>query len=287
MRILLTGSSGFTGMHFQSTAVSMGHEVISFRANLTDLAALKKNVELYSIDAVVHLAAISFVGHSDDSELYAVNTVGTTNLLEALSSLPKERRPTKVLVASSANIYGNCRASPISEVQPPAPVNHYAASKLAMEHMARTFLDRLAIVTVRPFNYTGPGQSRSFLIPKLVDHFIRKAHHIELGNLDVEREFNDIRTVCEAYVRLLTSGVPGETYNICSGVPHQLRSVIDLLSGMTGHKAEIRVNPAFVRGSEVHRLCGDNRKLLACIGQLTQYKLEDTLRFMLDAHHDS
>src|SRR5690606_29793103 len=138
------------------------------------------------------------------------------------------QRPRSVLLASSANVYGNTECSPIAETQPPAPVNHYAMSKLAMEHMARTYADRLPLFFTRPFNYTGPGQDASFVIPKLVTHFARRAPAVELGNLDVEREFNDVRFVCEAYLSLLQKAVPGEVYNICTGAPLTLRAVIDL-----------------------------------------------------------
>lgn len=231
-------------------------------------------------DAVVHLAAIAFVGHSEANAFYDVNVLGTTHLLDALVTM--DHRPTAVLLASSANIYGNSDASPISEMQPPAPVNHYAMSKLAMEYMARNYMDTLPIVIARPFNYTGVGQSESFVIPKLVSHFSRKAPDIELGNLDVEREFNDVRTVCESYLGLLDMGVPGECYNICSGAPVKLREVIVLLEEITGHLLKVRVNPAFVRASEVHRLCGSPAKLEAAIGVLQHHNLKQTLNWMLD-----
>ncbi len=203
------------------------------------------------------------------------------NLLAGLAALPV--KTSKVLLASSANIYGNCDASPITELQPAAPVNHYAMSKLAMEHMAWTYLDRLPIVITRPFNYTGPGQAPQFLIPKLVSHFVRRAPAIELGNLHVEREFNDVRMVCDAYLALLAHGVPGEAYNVCSGQPYTLQHVIGLLSGITGHTMDVQVNPAFVRANEVHRLCGSPDKLLACTGPLNSYALEATLAWMLES----
>jgi len=256
MRILLTGASGFTGRHFQQNATQAGHEVVPLHANLTDSASLQQGVrEAGPVDAVVHLAAISFVGHANDAEFYAVNTVGTTHLLASLAALPTSDRPNRVLVASSANVYGNCPHSPISETQPPSPVNHYAASKLAMEHMAMTFIDRLPIVITRPFNYTGPGQAKSFLIPKLVDHFIRKAPVIELGNLHVEREFNDVRMVTEAYLQLIDRGAEGEIYNVCSGKTYSLTYVLEMLTRITGHSIDVKVNPAYVRANEVHRLC--------------------------------
>ena len=279
MKILLTGAAGFTGLFFRSAAEAAGHQVVALQADLTDKAAVAAEVLQAAPNAVVHLAAISFVGHADDTAFYSVNVVGTLNLLSALAALPIA--PAKVLLASSANVYGNCDASPITEDQPPAPVNHYAMSKLAMELMARTYLDRLPVVFTRPFNYTGPGQALNFLIPKLVSHFARRAPAIELGNLHVEREFNDVRMVCDAYLGLLAHGVPGEVYNVCSGQPYTLQTVLDELTNITEHQLDVRVNPAFVRANEVHRLCGDPAKLLACVGLLHQLALRETLMAML------
>ena len=285
MKLLLTGADGFTGRPFALAAQAAGHEVVALKANLTDRDALKAEVAQVAPEAVVHLAAISFVGHADDSAFYAVNVVGTTHLLAALAALP--RAPGKVLLASSANVYGNCDASPITEAQPPAPVNHYAMSKLAMEYMARTYAGRLPIVITRPFNYTGPGQDVNFVIPKLVDHFARRAPTISLGNLDVEREFNDVQMVCDAYLQLLQHGDPGQTYNVCSGQPYTLQHVIDLLTRITGHRINVEVNPAFVRANEVHRLCGSPAKLQALLaskgGTLVNPTLEATLQRMLAA----
>lgn len=279
MKILLTGSAGFTGRFFQKAAIAAGHEIIALDADLTDKAAVATQVARIEPDAVVHLAGISFVGHADDAAFYSVNVVGTTHLLSALVELQNPLK--KVLLASSANVYGNCEASPISERQEPAPMNHYATSKLAMEHMARTYIDRLPIVMTRPFNYTGPGQAPQFLLPKLVSHFATRAKSIELGNLNVEREFNDVRMVCDAYLSLLNKGEPGETYNVCSENPFTLEHVLKMLTTLTNHRLQVDVNPDFVRANEVHRLCGSPDKLLHCTGSLPVYKLEETLAWML------
>lgn len=279
MRILLTGADGFTGRYFSDYATAAGHVVIALSSDLKDREGLRQEILKAAPDAVVHLAAISFVGHADACAFYDVNVLGTLNLLDGLAALPCA--PQKILLASSANVYGNCDQSPISEKQVPAPVNHYAMSKLAMEYMARNYLDRLPLFFVRPFNYTGPGQAESFLIPKLVAHFARRATAVELGNLDVEREFNDVRFVCDAYLRLLDKGVSGEVYNICSGKPVTLKSVIELLRKISGHELEIKVNPAFVRANEVHRLCGVPTKLEERVGALSQPSLQDTLQWML------
>jgi GDP-6-deoxy-D-talose 4-dehydrogenase len=178
LKILVTGADGFTGRHFVAQALKAGHLVHALKADLTHPDALKAEVLMAAPDLVVHLAAISFVGHADTNAFYAVNVLGTTHLLDALAALPVT--PSKVLIASSANVYGNAECSPIAETQLPAPVNHYAMSKLAMEMMAKTYLDRLPLFFVRPFNYIGPGQEASFVIPKIVQHFVSKAHFVEL-----------------------------------------------------------------------------------------------------------
>lgn len=283
MRILLTGADGFTGRHFKTIAETAGHEVWSLRTNLKDVIALREEVANARADWILHLAAISFVGHTDATAFYSVNVIGTMNLLSALAALPT--KPLKVLLASSANIYGNSEASPIGETTPPAPINHYAMSKLAMEHMALTYADALPLVLARPFNYTGPDQAVEFLIPKLVKHFGERFPTVELGNLHIEREFNDVRMVCNAYLALLTQGKNREIYNICSGKMHSLQDVIDRLQHLTGHTMAVKVNPAFVRANEIHRLCGSPEKLKACIGPLANYTLDETLSSMLQITH--
>lgn len=259
MKLLLTGADGFTGRTFRQLAEATGHEVNPLRANLLDAEALREEVSLIQPELVVHLAGIAFVGHAQEEAFYAVNTLGTTNLLDALcrSTSP----PVMTLLASSANVYGNCAQSPISESQPLAPVNHYAMSKVAMEYMARNYLDRLRLVITRPFNYTGPGQDEAFVIPKLAKHFAGLARSVSLGNLHVEREFNDVESVCAAYLFLLQYGVSGEIYNVCSGRMHSLREVISMFERIAGRSIEVSVDAKFTRPNEVHQLCGDPGKL--------------------------
>ena len=278
--MLVTGADGFTGLHFVKQAREAGYEVFEFDADLTNPSAVQNQVNAAAPDVVVHLAAISFVGHDKASAFYDVNVVGTLNLLDALLKLPK--MPSRVLLASSANVYGNCENSPIAETQVSSPVNHYAMSKLAMEHLAKTYIDRLPLFFTRPFNYTGPGQAKSFVIPKLVAHFKCRASSVELGNLTVEREYNDVRMVTQAYLKLLATAQVGETYNICSGNTYTLHQVIDALTALSGHTMEIAVNPAFVRANELHRLCGDATKLVETVGVLECITLNETLRWMLE-----
>lgn len=278
-KLLLTGAAGFTGQRFTKAAQMAGYKVRPLVADLTDAKAVASEVAAAAPDYVVHLAAISAITHTDEEAFYRVNLFGTQNLLRALAALPNA--PERVLLASSSNVYGNALLSPIDESTCPAPVNHYAISKLAMERLTYMFADRLAMVIVRPFNYTGVGHDARFVIPKLIEHFNRHALTIELGNLEVEREFNDVRTVCESYLRLLQLGQAGQVYNVCSGRPVSLKMAVGTLKRITGHDIQINVNPDFIRANEVHRLCGNPAKLEACIGKLQHPPLEETLRWML------
>lgn len=288
-RVLVTGGSGFTGHYVAERLRISGYEVFDSEADgrrfdLTEPATLPPIIEEAQPHHVIHLAALSFVAHADSGAFYRVNTVGTTHLLDALlaSGCPLRR----VILASSANVYGNCTADPITEATPPAPVNHYAASKLAMEHMAATYADRLPLTITRPFNYTGPGQARQFLIPKLVEHFAERRPVIELGNLDVMRDFSDVRAVAEAYVRLLAVEAPPPVVNLCSGVGRSLRDILEELTRLSGHTPEVRVNPAFVRANEVRKLVGSPERLRSAVGDLPFQDFSATLGWMLSARRD-
>ena len=278
MKLLLTGAEGFTGRHLTNAALTAGYEVFPLKADLTDAAAVAAEVSAIAPTHVVHLAAISAVTHADENAFYQVNLFGTLNLLKALVALPVA--PAKVLLASSANVYGNQDGVAIAETVCPQPVNHYAMSKLAMEHMAATYTDRLPIVMTRPFNYTGVGHDLRFVIPKIVDHFVRKAPVIELGNLDVYREYNDVRQVCDVYLKLLGHGVPGEVYNVCSGKAVSLGEVLALMTEISGWQPEVRVNTAFVRANEIRALAGSSEKLASCIGQVSGGDLRPLLEWM-------
>lgn len=289
-RALLTGYRGFTGRYVALELEAAGYEVIGLvhdgepaapdvvRANLLDRSAVRNAVELVRADAVVHLAAISFVAHGDVDEIYRVNIVGARNLLDALASA--SHAPRIVVLASSANIYGNAQDDPITEDTPPAPANDYAVSKQAMEQVARLWMDRLPIAITRPFNYTGVGQSEQFLIPKIVAHFRRGAREIELGNTQVWRDFSDVRDVARAYAAIVDKKPFGQTFNICSGVAHSLAEVLDMMAEIAGYRIEVKVNPAFVRANEVIRLVGSNARLHSCIDPAAMLSLRKTLEWM-------
>ncbi|MFC5480339.1 GDP-mannose 4,6-dehydratase [Massilia suwonensis] len=292
-RALITGLGGFTGRYVADELTAAGYRVYGtvmpgdaagrdvFAADLCERGVVAALVEEVQPDVVVHLAGIASVVYGDAGQIYQVNVAGTRNLLEALAGA--RHKASCVLLASSANIYGNADVPLIDEQVAPAPANDYAVSKLAMEYMARLWMDKLPIVLARPFNYTGRGQSEHFLLPKIVGHFRRGARRIELGNLAIARDFSDVRSVALSYRRLLAAAPAGEAFNVCSGHTHSLGEVIEMMSEIAGYRIEVEVNPAFVRANDVLTLSGSNAKLVRTIGAVAQQPLYDTLRWMYGA----
>ena len=290
-RALITGIKGFTGRYLAAELQSHGWDVWGMGTqpdtadarysclDLLDEPRLHTVIADVKPEAVVHLAAIAFVGHGDPDAFYRVNLLGTRNLLAALAAAPK--KPRCVLLASSANVYGNSTEGVLTEATSPNPANDYAVSKLAMEYMARLWMEKLPIVIARPFNYTGVGQPEDFLLPKIAAHFHRRAHTIQLGNLDIWRDFSDVRAVVQAYRRLLQVCPAGVTVNVCSGRTHSLREVLDMMERISNHTMDVHVNPSFVRTNEVRSLCGSSEKLRELIGDWDVPPLEETLRWML------
>ncbi|KTS01184.1 MULTISPECIES: GDP-mannose 4,6-dehydratase [Pantoea] len=292
-KALITGIKGFTGHYMAAELSAAGYDVYGlgsassdnidnyFQVDLTDNIQVKNAVDCISPDVVVHLAAIAFVGHSNPNAFYDVNLSGTRNLLSALTETKK--KPEAVLVASSANVYGNNIAGKLDESTLPNPANDYAVSKLAMEYMANLFKDKLPLIITRPFNYTGVGQAENFLIPKIVKHFRERKDVIELGNIDVWRDFSDVRDLVKCYAELLKCKAFGEVVNVATGEMHSLRDVISLCEDITGHSITIEVNPGFVRPNEIKELCGDISLLNSLIGhEMQKVPLRETLKWMLE-----
>ena len=297
---MITGADGFTGRYLAKELSSAGHEVHGLVhmpmpegvegvaqlhvANLCDLPALSAVVQAVQPEKVAHLAAIAFVAYGDVSAIYNTNLVGTRNLLESL--VLSKSQLSAVLLASSANIYGNSVEGTLDESTPAAPASDYAVSKLAMEYAAALYADRLPLIIARPFNYTGVGQSESFLIPKIISHVRRKAPVIELGNLDVARDFSDVRNVARVYHRLIESPLAvSQAFNVCSGKAWSLNEVLTMVREISGHEFEVKVNPAFVRQNEVRTLLGSRSKLNKVVGDIPEIELRTTLRWMIEANH--
>ena len=288
--VLVTGIEGFTGAPLRAELAAAGYRVVGTSLTnprpgdcVLDIESpedCRRTVAAVAPAFVIHLAGISFV-QSDAARLYSANVVGTINLLDALAELSTP--PRKIVLASSANVYGNREGDRLAETEEPRPANHYAMSKLAMEKMAANYFERMPIVFTRPFNYTGPGQSTNFLVPKIVSHFARGESVIELGNTDVERDFSDVEMVIEVYRKLLTSPLRSAAVNICSGIAASLNQVIATMEDIAGYRIEVRVNPAFVRPNDIRHLTGDPGAMLAAVGEVRRPPLRATLERMYSA----
>ena len=290
-RVFITGSEGFTGRYVTQEFKRAGWEVWGaglqakpeqpqyLQIDLLKPETLTPIATKVQPNVVIHLAAMAFVAEDDANNFYQVNLMGTRNLLEVLSAA--KNPPECTIIASSANVYGNSTLEVLSEDSPTNPANDYAVSKLAMEYLAKTYMDRLGIVITRPFNYTGVGQSSRFLIPKIVEHFKARAPVIELGNTDVARDFSDVRDVAMTY-RCLSEQAPlGEVINICSGAAISLRECLTIASELTGHDIQVNINSAFIRENEVRRLSGDRTKIDTLMGHDSLHDFEETLAWML------
>ncbi|SDQ14739.1 GDP-mannose 4,6-dehydratase [Flagellimonas zhangzhouensis] len=274
--VLITGVTGFTGKHLETELSENGFQVFGttyskplqenhFECNILDLDQLAKVIAKTSPDYVIHLAAISFVATKDIPKIYATNVQGTLNLMEALLGANKPIK--KVLVASSAAVYGNI-GTVLSEDMCPKPVNHYGNSKLAMENMVANYFDKLNIIIARPFNYTGIGQEDHFLIPKIIKHYKEKKDVIELGNLDTYREYNDVRFLVSCYRKLLLIDDKSDTVNIASGSTFSINDILTIMTDLSSHKIQVKVNSQFVRKNEVKELKGSSNKLIQLIGSV-------------------
>lgn len=277
-KVLITGADGFTGRYLRITLAAHGFECLSLGCDLLDKEAVLTRVLSVAPDYVVHLAGMSFAAEKNIAALYDVNVSGTLNLLNALRQLPSP--PNKVILASSANVYGATGKTRLDETLQPKPLNHYGCSKLSMEHMAQNHFEFLPIIITRPFNYTGVSHDIRFLIPKIVDAYRKNLPLIELGNLGVSREFNDVRDVVNVYRLLLTSSLQSDVVNICSGESTSLLSIIGLMDEMAHCEIKITTRKEFSRDYEIKDLAGDMKKLSSVIDYSFEYKVKDTLTWM-------
>lgn len=299
-RVLVTGASGFTGPYMASVLRSKGCYVIAgghgnmpaeqdfdewVQLDLTDSKLVEKTLAKLKPDYVVHLAGISFVGHADMNAFYKVNVLGTENLLSALDSLPAGVLK-GVLLASSANVYGAPEGGEeISEEQLPNPINHYAISKLAMEFVAKKFMVRLPVVVARPFNYIGFGQRESFVIPKIVSAHAAGLTSVELGSIDVSRDFTSVKDTVVAYSELLFEpACYGEIFNVCSSKALSLSEVLSLMTEKAGYEIEVIANPDFIRKHEIKVLRGSNLKIRNAIGWEPKVRIKDALSEMFEKY---
>ncbi|RJE71721.1 GDP-mannose 4,6-dehydratase [Reichenbachiella sp. MSK19-1] len=289
-KILIIGIDSFTGGHLRVFFGERGYQVFGTSIHNTDTKnTFKVNIlnstEIHDVlvkvmpDYIINLAAISFVGEPKTELFYNINVLGTEILLETIYQSGAQIK--KILIPSSAVVYGTQESHILTEDMCPNPQNHYGYSKYISEQICKSYFDKLPIVVTRPFNYTGIGQGQEFLIPKVVNAFKEKQKEIELGNLYTFREYNDIRFICNTYHSLLGSSNNSEIINVCTGQSHSIDEIIEILNTIAGYEIVVSVNQHFVRKNEIVELKGDTKKLVNAIGDLNlEHSLQDTLQFM-------
>ena len=289
-KILLTGGSGFIGTAVTAEAAKKNidfHNISNVMGNckypdkttllpLSDKNGLKKCLNEYKPDAVIHMAAISSFVHENRSEVYDVNVCGTENLLDAIKQTCNNG--VRVLLFSSAMVYGNRDIEFFKETDGFNPNNHYSCSKVNMEFISRNYADCMDIRIVRPFNIIGPGQSGGFVVPKLINAFNERLREIKLGNLYPVRDYVDVEYAAETVIRFLSlDALEYSVLNICSGIGHSLQDVIDMLIRITNFEPLINISEEYKRPDEINRMVGSNER----IKEVMSLKLPDLLEIVL------
>jgi GDP-4-dehydro-6-deoxy-D-mannose reductase len=299
VRILITGAAGFVAGHLvnrlaqipgaQIFGLSLGPDPALpsfefFDCDIRNGDAVSSIIRSVRPSHICHLAAISSVAQAtaDQDISFAVNVLGTRNVLEAAAGL--DQQPT-VLNISTGQVY-DTTSMPLTETSSLRPPNVYAATKAMAELWAELYRDRIDWINVRAFNHTGPGQAPIFALASWTQRIASIMNNqsepvIHVGDLSVERDFTDVRDVVEAYALLLQQGPTWETYNVCSGIAVRLSDIMALLLDISGVKAEIIVDKSRLRKADAPKIVGSNAKLQAAVNWQPRTPLRKTLRDML------
>jgi len=279
-KVLITGADGFTGIHLTKLLESRNFNVKALTSDLLDEAALSEEICGFAPEYVFHFAGIAFTNNQNFAHYYDVNLIGTELLLKSLLQVGDNLK--KIIIASSASVYGPQDESLVDESMCPNPFGHYALSKYGSEQVARSYSNSLPIIITRPFNYTGREQNVEFVVPKIVNAFKAGLEEISLGNVDVFREFNDVRDVCEIYFRLMNSESKVSLVNISSGRLLCIRDILNELEDLTGSVMTVKRDERFFRKNEVLRMGGASRLMGEVTGYSFVYSIRQTLSWMLD-----
>ena len=299
MKVLVTGAGGFVGSHLVPALKADGHTVVG--TALHDKGDLRyldirypervdQIVEEVRPDLVFHLAGQSSVSYSwqEPSVTYEVNALGTHYLLESIN---RHAPHAKVHIAASSDEYGKVGPDdcPIDESAPLRPVSPYAVSRVTGEWIGRMFHESfgLHVVVTRAFMHVGPGQPPSFATADWARQIAlaeigKQEPVVKVGNLEVKREFGDVRDVVRAYRLVLEHAAPGDAYNVATGEAHRLQDVLQILIDLATVDIHVEVDPAKLRPVDFPVLCGDAGKLERLTGWKPEFRLEDTLADVLE-----
>ncbi|TAK95435.1 NAD-dependent epimerase/dehydratase family protein [Patescibacteria group bacterium] len=289
MRALITGIDGFVGRYLAAELSAHGAEVFGTTVGsdhdhvrhieLTDPDSVRRVVSELHPDQVYHLAGFTSVKASwDQTELaMRVNRDGTKNLYAALQNLDVKPR---VLITSTAEVYGIPTSTPITESHPTTPNSPYAESKLAQERVTGEFPE-VPTTIVRSFPHIGPGQSPTFVTSDFARQIVQvergQASAVHVGNLEARRDFSDVRDVVRAYRLLMEKDTAGQIYNVCSGNVLSIRQVLDaLLAASTNKEILVESDPDRLRPSDIPVLAGDSTKLRSTTGWRPEISVAQT-----------
>ena len=276
-RLFVTGAHGFVGQWIQRLAPGIA-ERHGYRLalpptgfELLDPAQVDALLGEHRPDAILHLAAQSNVPQSftDPEATFRINLFGTLRLFEGIKRAGLSPR---VAFASSGDVYGKVPEAemPITEERIPRPRNPYAASKLAAEALCYQWsrTEGLEVMVARAFNHIGAGQSNAFVLPSFACQIAeikagKRAPFIDVGDIDVTRDFTHVADVIEGYLTLLAQGRAGETYNIASGTDTLIRDLLGRMLELAGVDAQIRQDPERFRPAEQRVVRGGNDKIKA------------------------
>jgi GDP-4-dehydro-6-deoxy-D-mannose reductase len=315
MRFFITGISGFAGSHLASLLLDRGHVVAGVAREVRSLAvlhrrygerfpagsvglcdvrdgaALRAALERAEPDGVYHLAALSFVPRTfERPELaYEVNFLGAVELLAAVRDVTPRAR---VVLVTSGEVYGWIDSAgdlPLLESQPLRPLSPYSVAKAAADLAAFQFFwaHSLDVVRARPFNHTGPGQTPDFVCSEFARALAAAEvgsgpKRLRVGNLEVERDFSDVRDIVRGYLSLFEKGIAGEAYNLGSGRATRVRTVLDELRAQCRVPVEVDVDPRKLRPREVDRVVGSIEKIGLDTGWRPEIPLRQTLVDLLN-----
>jgi GDP-4-dehydro-6-deoxy-D-mannose reductase len=302
-RVFVTGIEGFAGGHLARHLASLGLRVSGlhwadcrpdlpaelYRGDITDLERVKELLRATEPEGIIHLAGLSSVVMSESHQLttYEVNALGTLKLLEAVRQLGLKCR---VVLISSADVYGRSNVGkPLTEDAPSQPLSPYALSKL-MTCESGLFYSRafgLDVVILRPFSHTGPGQTATFVFPKVAQAVAqiekgKRAPTIEMGDLAVRRDYTDVRDIVRAYALALERCQSGETYNVTSGKPIVIKEGVDFLCGLSRVPVTVTTSQANIRPHDIALLTGDPSKFMSATGWKPEIPFTTTLTDLLE-----
>ena len=298
MKALVTGIEGFVGPYLSSFLVNQGIEVFGtffaptspgnnlYHMDVTNKQEVESVIQKVCPDHVFHLAGFSSVAASF-SNPYAckkINVEGTKNLLDAIASTGIK---TKILIVSSAEVYGKPRFIPITEKHPVNPLSPYAESRVEQERACLAYAKehKLDIVISRSFNHSGPGQSDTFVLSSFAKQIAMiekgKQSSLKVGNLDAIRDFSDVRDVVKVYYLLLKRGKSKEIYNVCSGKGYSIKELLEMLIKKSSMSIVTESDPARLRKSDIPILVGDNSKCVKRTRWQRAYPIEKELADIL------